>query len=160
MNILFTYLRVWLANRIFFVFYFFHLYVCMYRSVTELTRQLAKSLNLYPRVSSVLNMQLSYRFSYTRTSTEATFSMQYLIYVSCLYKKTKLTYPVVLPFVKCLSGLAAWSFRRRSCWGKMACKQCRCRAKIYPGRENISASRDFTVCIMRCVYRAELILGR
>ena len=28
------------------------------------------------------------------------------------------------------------------------------------GREKISASRDFTVCIMRCVYRAELILGR
>ena len=24
----------------------------------------------------------------------------------------------------------------------------------------MSASRDFTVCIIRCVYRAELILGR
>ena len=28
------------------------------------------------------------------------------------------------------------------------------------GREKLSASRDFTVCIIRCVYRAELILGR
>ena len=32
--------------------------------------------------------------------------------------------------------------------------------KNLSGREKISASRDFTVCIMRCVYRAELILGR
>ena len=28
------------------------------------------------------------------------------------------------------------------------------------GREKVSASHDFTVCIIRCVYRAELILGR
>ena len=32
--------------------------------------------------------------------------------------------------------------------------------KNVSGREKISASRDFTVCIIRCVYRAELILGR
>ena len=32
--------------------------------------------------------------------------------------------------------------------------------KKLSGREKISASRDFTVCIIRCVYRAELILGR
>ena len=32
--------------------------------------------------------------------------------------------------------------------------------KNLSGREKISASRDFTICIIRCVYRAEFILGR
>ena len=38
-------------------------------------------------------------------------------------------------------------------WQPVSCKN-------LSGREQISASRDFTVCIIRCVYRAELILGR
>ena len=35
----------------------------------------------------------------------------------------------------------------------VSCKKLSC-------REKVSASRDFTVCIIRCVYRTELILGR
>ena len=36
----------------------------------------------------------------------------------------------------------------------------RCRDQIYPAVKNYPPSRYFTVCIIRCVYRAELILGR
>ena len=40
------------------------------------------------------------------------------------------------------------------------CSRVRCSGKIYPAVKKLSPSRDFTVCIIiRCVYRAELILA-